>query len=348
MAARGFSLTTLTDGPYMLVASYMSPDDLCQADATCRLLRHLHRQPAGSWFVVGSHLFNGMELDTGRGGELELFGCQPSKGLAMVDWKARVRAFVEGTPCFSPPFGGQQIVHVVNPDEVAYCRTRLRTDLLKQSTHRGIYLEVEVLKNVDNLSLAVVDFEAGGRSSVTFSPETGAVLRERKVRESPRAIEGTYIHLLPAVAAGRRFEGRMGLYVRGGHLAFFRQWGSEVRMLPTPARGEDGATSSNGPVTEEEGEHLEEESASPDASTAQGVARRKAMPWETTGFVTDLGWAEGQKLSICLAFRDEGAYRVRITHVSDEPPINPDACAVAYNQSNWSLLYGDEDHPLAI
>ena len=64
----------------------------------------------------------------------------------------------------------------------------------------------------DNLSLAVVDFESGGRSSVrfdwqisrqsvhfpqccmsrlslkrrTFSPDTGAVIREKKLRESPR------------------------------------------------------------------------------------------------------------------------------------------------------------------
>ena len=35
----------------------------------------------------------------------------------------------------------------------------------------GVYLEVEVNENPDNLSLVVVDFDDGERSSVTFSPD---------------------------------------------------------------------------------------------------------------------------------------------------------------------------------
>merc|ERR1712004_877589 len=97
----------------------------------------------------------------------------------------------------------------------------------------------------------------GGRSSVTFSPETGAVLLESKVQESPRAIEGTYLHLLPQAPPQTRFEGSMGLYLRDGHLAFFRRW----------------------------------------VSSGDGQA-----PWETTGFCTNMRWAQGPRLSICLAF----------------------------------------------
>merc|ERR1712125_17543 len=131
---------------------------------------------------------------------------------------------------------------------------------------RGVYVEVEVGANADNLSLAVVDFEGGGRSSVTFSPETGAVLRECKVRELPRAIEGTYIHLLPAAPPGRRFEGTMGVFFRGGNLAFYRRW---TGADPAPVN-EDGSAS--------------------DSSATSG-------PWETTGFCTDLKWAQCPRLS---------------------------------------------------
>merc|ERR1719421_2614410 len=173
-----------------------------------------------------------MELDVGGGGFFPFEGDTSLKTRSergRQNWKCRYKLFHNEAPTFSAPFNGNEITTVEHPDEVAYCRCRLRTDLLSARSDRGIYVEVEIRANADNLSLAVVDFEGGGRSSVTFSPETGAVLRERKVRESPRAIEGTYIHLLPAAPAGHRFEGVMGLYLRSGHLAFFRRW------FPQPA-----------------------------------------------------------------------------------------------------------------
>lgn len=262
--------------------------------------------PTGPWFTIGEQTYHGMELDAVSGFQsFEQVRPGSSEG-----WKARNATFSRATPHFSSPFTGSEILRVDSPDEVAYCRCRLRTDLLAQRPERGIYVEVEVAANADNLSLAVVDFEGGGRSSVTFSPETGAVLRERKVRESPRAIEGTYIHLLPPAAQGRRFEGTMGLFLRGGHLAFFRRWRS---------------------------------------GTVTGEGQPPAMgAWETTGFCTDLKWAQGPRLSLCLAFRDSGPYRVRISKVGSEPPLVPPPSADAYQESKWSLLYGDDDHPLAI
>jgi len=222
------------------------------------------------------------------------------------NWKARWDLFRRATPSFSSPFAGKDILQVDSPDEVAYCRCRLRTDLLAEQADRGMYVEVDVSANADNLSLAVVDFEGGGRSSVTFSPETGAVLRECKVRESPRAIEGTYIHLLPPAATGQRFQGTMGLYLKGGHLAFFRRWRSAT------------------------------------GRQAQNCA------WETTGFCTDLKWAQGKRLSLCLAFRDSGPYHVSMSKVGTEVPFAPKPSAEAYQESKWSRLYGDDDHPLAI
>jgi len=256
-----------------------------------------------------------MEMDVD--GRLELFGetsASASSGpdrrqvqalplLRPVDWKGRFRLFRCEGPTFAAPFHSGSITNVAHADEVVYCRCRLRTDALSKIERHGLYVEFQVLENTDNLSLAVVDFEAGGRSSVTFSPETGAVLRERKVRELPRAIEGSYLHVLPAAAPGHCFVGHMGMYLLDGHLAFFRRWKGKS----------DGET-----------------------------------PWETTGFVTDLHWAKGDRLSVCLAFRDEGPYHVHLTGIGTTPPMVPERSRVAYRNECWGLLYGDEDNPPVI
>jgi hypothetical protein len=302
--------------------------ELARTDAACRILRNFNGQPHGPWHSIGDSAFFGMELDVGGGFfpfvEAERAGKnQPERD--RQNWKNRYRLFHTEVPTFSTPFAGSEITAVEHPDEVAYCRCRLRTDLLAARIDRGIYVEVEIRANIDNLSLAVVDFEGGGRSSVTFSPETGAVLRERKVRESPRAIEGTYIHLLPPAPPGRRFEGVMGLYLRNSQLAFFRRWSAVPQDSPVMEAGGDSDLS------------------------AQPAAREAAEAhWETTGFCTDLRWAQGHRLSLCVAFRDDGEYHVRISRICRAPPVLPHISEAGYQDQQWHHLYGDEDHPLAI
>lgn len=296
-------LDYLATGPYLCIASYLDAFGLCQLDAACGQFRGFNNLPAGPWHALGNSAYYGMELDVVGG--FQSFG-QVRAGHA-ENWKARWDLFRRSTAGFSSPYLGKEILQVDSPDEVAYCRCRLRTDLLALQPNTGIYVEVEVSANVDNLSLAVVDFEGGGRSSVTFSPETGAVLRECKVQETPRAIEGKYIHLLPPAAVGRRFLGSVGLYLQGGQLAFFRRWRAEVLGRGTKERA-----------------------------------------WETTGFCTDLKWAQGERLSLCLAFRDSGPYRVAISKVGTDVPFVPQQSAKAYQDSKWKRLYGDDDHPLAI
>ncbi|CAK9065859.1 unnamed protein product [Durusdinium trenchii] len=188
--------------------------------------------------------------------------------MSRVDWKVRYHHFKHSVPTFCSPFSGREITSVAHPDEVAYLRCRLCTDVVAEGCSQGVYLEVEVASNSDNLSMAVVDFEAGGCSSVTFSPDTGAVIRERKVREAPRKVEGAYIQPLPTVTTGRPFHGLMGEIPSQRYAAAF-----------------------------------------------SAFDRRQLGPWETTGFVSDLDWAEGRRLTPCLAFRDEGAYRVRRHHL---------------------------------
>jgi hypothetical protein len=237
--------------------------------------------------------------------------------LVRIDWKRRYRLFKLEIPKFRVPFEGERITQVQNPDEVAYCKCKLRTDLLKaeavcasdiaEASSRGVkdlggvYLEVEVSANADNLSLVVVDFDEGGKSSVTFSPDTGAVIKEKKVQESPRRVKGAYIQ--PLQPKLDRFEGKMGLYVRNGHIAFFRKY------------------------TRKESEPEDE-------------------PWESTGFVIDLGWADGKRLTPCLAFRDEGAYCVRVVRVDSSPPILPEKMLAAYSEKNWSELNWEGGQPM--
>ncbi|CAK9066106.1 unnamed protein product [Durusdinium trenchii] len=161
--------------------------------------------------------------------------------MSRVDWKVRYHHFKHSVPTFCSPFSGREITSVAHPDEVAYLRCRLCTDVVAEGCSQGVYLEVEVASNSDNLSMAVVDFEAGGCSSVTFSPDTGAVIRERKVREAPRKVEGAYIQPLPTVTTGRPFHGLMGLYLYQDRLAFFRRHLClQARNRTIPACGDVG------------------------------------------------------------------------------------------------------------
>jgi len=303
-ASNYMTLAELAEGPYFVIAMQLDAGALCRADATCRLIRALNRAQVGPWRSLGARAFYGLELD--RDGVFELVERDSDaseepygsgRKHARVDWKGRYSRFWIEVPSFRAPFGGTEITSVSHPDEVAYCRCRLRTDLLDSISENGVYLEVEVVANPDNLSLAVVDFEAGGRSSVTFSPDTGAVIRERKVREAPRKVEGSYIQPLSNTPAGQKFEGLMGVYLYRGHLAFFR------RCILKGIQGD--------------------------------VETRS---WESTGFITDLAWAEGRCLTPCLAFRDEGAYRVRVVGVGSRPPLPPEQTAMAYDDSSWSGL----------
>eukprot|EP00927_Polykrikos_kofoidii_P050869 TRINITY_DN44715_c0_g1_i1.p1 TRINITY_DN44715_c0_g1~~TRINITY_DN44715_c0_g1_i1.p1 ORF type:complete len:403 (-),score=63.00 TRINITY_DN44715_c0_g1_i1:140-1273(-) len=294
-ASEAVGLAELAAGPYFVLAAALDASALCCLDAACRLLRDLNRTKVGPWRALGVALFHGLELD--QDGLFERPSEAKGRKAPRTDWKGRMCQFRKDVLAFCAPFSGQEITSVPQPDEIAYLRCRLRTDILNQPfALHGRYVEVEVIVNPNNLSMAVVDFEEGGCSSVTFSPDTGAVIRESKVQEAPRKVSGAYIQTLPVVPPGRPFHGFMGLFLCKGRIAFFRR----CRCGPTSSwLGED---------------ELEDDSAE---------NKFKLGPWETTGFVSDVDWAEGSRLTPCLAFRDEGAYRVRVVGVGTVPPVLP-------------------------
>lgn len=143
----------------------------------------------------------------------------------IINWKLRFANYLKNIHEFRAPFDPMYITSVLTPDEVAYTKCRLRADVLMADPNASIYLEVEVEANPDNLSLSIVDFDEGGKSSVTFSPDTGAVIKETKVQENPRRVKGCYIQ--PVKPNFTKFQGKVGLYVKCGMIAFFRKYNEE-------------------------------------------------------------------------------------------------------------------------
>eukprot|EP00746_Dinoflagellata_sp_MGD_P008177 gnl/MRDRNA2_/MRDRNA2_116334_c0_seq1.p1 gnl/MRDRNA2_/MRDRNA2_116334_c0~~gnl/MRDRNA2_/MRDRNA2_116334_c0_seq1.p1 ORF type:complete len:385 (-),score=51.08 gnl/MRDRNA2_/MRDRNA2_116334_c0_seq1:18-1112(-) len=341
-------LLELTEGPFWVLASCMDAHDLCQMDITCIELR-TRSSTLGLWRALGARVYHGIELE-----RVGIFGSSlspvdlhylsltslPKSIHSEQSWKVLYGQFKRGILEFRSPYGGTEITQVKTSDEVVYCRCKLRTDLQNelmkmeltgeasyaqaseaeatavaphaqssevepaaeapraQSSEAedrcgGVYLEMEVIANADNLSLVVVDFDSGERSSVTFSPDTGAVIKETKTQEAPHTVQGAYIQPLQSKIG--RFVGQMGLFMHKGNIAFFRKY------------------------TKQDSDETEPE-------------------WETTGFIIDVHWAEGRKLTPCIAFRDEGSYHVRVSRVGSSPPVWPKTLPGAYRQQNWITL----------
>jgi len=221
-------LTELASGPYQILATRLDERDLCRTDATCRLIRNSN---LAAWRALGISSFCGLELE--RKGIFDFSANEachtqgakrPRIDWKCVDWKSRFRSFWEEVLRFRGEFDGVQINEVRDPDAVAFLKFFLRTDILENDC--GVYIEVEVLKNADTASLSIVDFDEGGESSVTFSPEHGVVIRERKVQKTPCITKGAYVK--PLSPRPGKFEGHMGLYLRDDRVAFFRRFKGEA------------------------------------------------------------------------------------------------------------------------
>jgi hypothetical protein len=333
----------MAEGPYLVMAHWLDEATLCSTDAACQRLLAMNSSEIGPWRSMGVRAFHGLELQEDGLFEPDESAAVGGKKRSRIFWKGRFQHFRSHLSMFCPPFEGSQITLVDQPDEVSYFQCHLCTDILDKSP-TGVYLEVEVLENPDNLSMAIVDFEAGGCSSLTFSPDTGAVIREQKVRESPRKVEGAYIQPLPTLPPGDRFQGLLGFFLQQGRMAFFRRFsGGSGRSPDLDATTTDvpeaaGDAAARGGDRQHSVEGLEEEPVEEEAHDA------KAGLWETTGFISDLAWATGRWLTPCLAFRSEGNYQVRITQIGGPPPLHLEApTAEALRNLGWNSLDWEAD-----
>ena len=103
-------------------------------------------------------------------------------------------------------------------DEIVYFNLRFVRSALP------VYVEITVDENSDNFSLALVDFDDGGKSSITFSPDTGVVIKEKKVLDAAGKVEGLFAFpLKPSSVFGDRFVGRVGIFCVNGKVAFTRK-----------------------------------------------------------------------------------------------------------------------------
>jgi len=256
----------LPDDAFFVTFSMLDVHTLNRTDMTCKMFRSLNKK-LGIWRLLGTRRFAGIEIDDRgifeepthpvqkyfrptittnvstkptplgvrrnghglRGGHRmnTISTTVPSKykELREANWKLRYAHFARDVYQFRAPFDGKNISTVTAPDEVAYTKCRFRADILTTQPSISIYLEVEVQANADNLSLAIVDFDEGGKSSVTFSPDTGAVIKETKIQEAPRRVKGAYIQ--PVKPNFTKFEGKVGIYVKNGQIAFFRQYAKQ-------------------------------------------------------------------------------------------------------------------------
>lgn len=272
---------------YYIVAEHLDAGGLLQTDATCKLFKQMN---ASLWQAMGRSEFYGLELpDHGvfkeqqQNDEAE----QQRRKHLCVDWRRRFQSFWLLVREFRKPFG-TRICTVENPDEVAYFLCYLRRDILTavhptRHSDLGIYFEIDVSDNADNISFGIISDDDGGKTSLTFGPMTGAVLRESLKEQG--IVQGAYIQPLSKMPPPAKFMGRMGAYIKGGELAFFR--------------------------------------------------KVKDQRWETTGFVADLSWAEGKRLTPCLAFRNPGLYNVSVTHVGPTPPVMPQRADWAFKVDDW-------------
>lgn len=303
---------TTLERVYFYAAWHLDEASLGQLDACCRHLRAVNAADRGPWAAAGAQRFAGLELrHDGAFEAVALPGRHAEKESHAVPWKRRYIGFCYGLRAFEAPFGLRRILGVERDSENACLQCLLRTDLLSADTSRGVYIEFEILANPDNFSVCLADFDDGGSCGCfSFSPDTGTVICERKVAESPRRVKGSYRQSL-CPAKEPRFHGSVGLLVRAGRLAFFRH----------------GRSTEHSWLCCEEEAYSEDEEVECDG------------PWETTGFVSDLSWAEGYRLTPCLAFRAAGLYDVRVTHVGVAPPVEPPCDE---GQSEWLPMDWEE------
>jgi len=285
----------LAEGPYSVMTAMLDARSLCALDAACSSFQTANRERNGPWETLGERSFRGVVLQQGR-------FCEVDREVG-ADWKQRFRKFVVETHSFAFPFSGSDITVVTSPDEVAYFQCHLCPLAFSRSADVSFYLEIAVQENPGSFSLALVaddgeddDTSSELCSSVTFSPDTGTVIREQQSSDSPDSITGDYIQMLPSKNPEKPFQGHVGLYLQGDRLSFLR-WCVQADA------------------------HMEH--AVPEDTRDVHRSRETDRGWECTGFVSDLSWASGRLLRPCLAFCHKGTHEIRIAHVGRHPPVMP-------------------------
>lgn len=229
-----------TDSLYVAIMSNLCFADLGHVEAVCSCFARANSLHAGPWYVLGSRRFLGMELAFD-----DMFWAF-ERLLDASTWKSQCHTFHLLSRTFTQT-GAQK--------EALVCRCQPRADMLTESSDGGVYIEFDVVHSLKNLSLAVLDLEGdaapggpfgsdggarggihgstpGGRSAhrvLTFSPETGTVIRECA------SASYEFLQLLRPGPLGCGFVGTVGVFVQAGRVAFFSSLGRRQRCGRQPA-----------------------------------------------------------------------------------------------------------------
>lgn len=156
--------------------------------------------------------------------EQTVFPLPRDYGFKVLEWRKEFLFRRRFFHSFRPPFSSRRLQAVESEEEVAYLNLKI---FVEQIPQEGIYVDILVGNIRDNISLSLVDFDGeGGCSSLTFSPDTGTVIKERKTSETPRKIVGEYFQCLPVSASlyGENNGGRCGVFISSKRaISFYRK-----------------------------------------------------------------------------------------------------------------------------
>lgn len=137
---------------------------------------------------------------------------------------------------FRSPFSKRRVRFVTDSDSVAYVNLMISIECLRREreSSSGVYIEISVYRNTDSLSLCLVDFDGNGSSSLTFSPDAGAVIRERRSYSDSgvRVLTGEYCNILSSsmTFGCDASKSTMSVYVSSeGDVGFFRKQNRDSR-----------------------------------------------------------------------------------------------------------------------
>ena len=197
-----------------LIATYLDPRTLsCTLDRLCRVLRGALDETR-VWLTHFENDFGVFQMS-------EVWLQQPTNPR---DLYAKAYSKISG---FRLPMDSPIIQRTRSQSEVVYLNSVIKLDELDLlGTDEGIYVELTVHAICDNMSFCLVDFDGDGCSSLTFSPDAGAIIRERK-REDDGALFGAFTAALPPCKDfGTGKKSRVALFIsREQHITFMRFFG---------------------------------------------------------------------------------------------------------------------------
>ncbi len=164
--------------------------------------------------------------------DLGMFYIPASRHTPTMSSRLRYINSVSFLHSFRVPFQGETLLSTHCWDEVAYLNCALRVNQLSNmKPDAGVYIELSVESISDHLSLSLVDFDGAGTSSLTFSPDCGAVIQETKSYDE-QLVHGQYSAVLGVCRGfGKKTESRMAVFISStGDVTFMRrahdQWES--------------------------------------------------------------------------------------------------------------------------